>query len=173
MAKGAAPYLGVPSSSWTTERAHSGQGSLKLVCELISSDPDRKRGAVAVGLLQSPPEGMPKGLMNLEGKDVSGWVYAPSGAIVDPLKPSLIILSFVDAKDFSCGKLQPVIQNTWFKINLTPSREMRGSAAQGEKVFMDPDFDPTNIAYIVIAFELGEGSTADFLGTIYVDDIDW
>jgi hypothetical protein len=154
---------GVASVARSTDQARTGSFSLKLLMDLDGDDlKKRSKGEVFVEIEQQ----------NLEGKEISVWVYVPDWeAIGDPSKPNGIQ---VFAKDVNWNgeygtwwNIEGEDIGKWRKYILIPSKQ------EPEGGYMAEGFDPTQIRSIGLKIGVGGGSKAKYGGAIYIDDVDW
>ena len=152
---------------WSNEAAEDGQYSLKLFMELIGGDTQYSKGEAWVNLLDNPPAGktIPADLTN---RTISMWVYAPQESKGDRKKSNGFQI-FVKDENWNSeyGTWSNVVEGQWVKITLTVS------ASKPEDGYMDQGFDPSRIIAVGIKMGAGGGSTAKFIGVIYVDAVDW
>lgn len=141
--------------------------SLKMIMDLIGSDKHKSKGEAWVNMLQNPPAGehIP---VNLSGRKIVAWVYAPRGARGDRSKPNGFQV-FVKDKNWKSqyGPWHNVTEENWFDISL------KVSPFAPTKGYMDDGFDPTQIIAIGVKMGAGGGSTETYNGPVYVDGVDW
>lgn len=149
------------------EKAMQGHYSLKMMMDLVGGDKHKSKGEAWVNTLENPPVGehIP---VNLQGRTVTAWVYAPAGARGKWNKPNGFQI-FVKDKDYKSeyGPWHNVTEEDWFKISLkvSPFAPENGS--------MDAGFDPGQIIAIGVKMGAGDGSTAMYKGHVFIDGIDW
>lgn len=149
------------------ERAMQGRYSLKMTMGLVGSDKHKSKGEAWVNMLQNPPGGehIP---VNLLGRTIVAWVYAPRGARGDRSRPNGFQV-FVKDKNWKSqyGPWHNVTEENWFDISLkvSPFAPMDG--------YMDDGFDPTQIIAIGVKMGAGGGSTETYNDSVYVDGVDW
>jgi hypothetical protein len=162
--------------SITTTCPYAGQGSLALTVDLIGGHPNKSNGETFVDLRYHPP------LMestcclstplNLEGIQVSAWVFCPTGSGGTPSKPNGLQL-FAKSIDTSdnwwsfYGDWHNIQENAWNEVTMAPSTV---TPPEGYK---DPLFDPTQIVALGLKIGAGGGSTATFSGTCCLDNVRW
>lgn len=159
----------------TTERAYSGQHSLKVTSELYGDASEEftskgKKGAfrdteTKIYFDNVPPQGMgASGPYNLREKTVSCYVYFPSGLILEN-NPQTYVRLFV--KD--------LLQHNQYSdpVNISVSNIEQWillSFVVGVGNGMDPDFDPTQINALGVRVDLPEHSKLVYTGAFYVDE---
>lgn len=142
--------------------ARFGCYSLKLIVDLVAGDPNKSKGETYVDMLVSPPaeETVP---VNLDGKEITVWMYMQEGAAGSPSEPNGVQV-FVRDSNFRSeyGPWLNLVGNTerWIPVKLTPSK-------------LDNGFDPTNIIVVGVKIGAGGGSKTTYRGTIYVDGVNW
>jgi hypothetical protein len=152
-----------------------GQSSLKLQIELMGKDVQKSKGEVFVNLSSNPPLGTVAPL-DLNGKLITMWVYAPSEAIGNPHSPNGVQIFVTDTSDRSqygvWWNLTSDNTDKWTTVTLRPSpktsliEEQRGAST-------NTGFDPSNIN--IVGLKIGAASTFDkaFMGSIWIDGVSW
>jgi hypothetical protein len=143
--------------------------SLELTVDLVGAHANKSKGEAYVNLVNFPPSGI-KAPLNLEGIEITIWVFAPKRAIGDSLYPNGLQVFVKDQQDKSeYGSWVNLTGKTdqWVPIKLIPSKVM---PKDGHK---DPDFDPTILTQVGIKIGSGSNSTATYAGPIYVDGVNW
>ena len=149
------------------EQARSGKGSLEVVVDLVGGDAIKGKGEVWINLKESAPKGV-KTPVNLAGRTLSAWVFAPYGARGDLDRPNGFQLFVKDAAWKSYyGSWKNVIEGQWVRLAIAPGR----TAPEGG--YADRGFDPARINAIGVKMGSGDGSRAKFEGSIYIDHVDW
>jgi hypothetical protein len=148
-------------------RARSGFYSLAMITDLIGGHISRTQGEAFVDLIADPPPGV-TAPVNLEGVEVTCWVYAPTCAMGDPEHPNTIQL-FVKDESAESEYAAPVdvISGAWFQISLTPSK----IKPLGDS--MDDGFDPNSITLVGVRIKAPEGSSQRYRGKVYIDACGW
>ncbi|MDP3786798.1 MAG: carboxypeptidase regulatory-like domain-containing protein [Candidatus Omnitrophota bacterium] len=111
----------------------------------------------------TPPSGVATPV-NLNGVEVTAWIYCPTGSRGDPNNPNGIQIFVKDEtwkSEYSTWV--NIFENVWFKVTLIPST----TAPQNGS--MDAGFDPTKIISVGVKIGAGTGSTATYNGPIYTD----
>lgn len=147
----------------SSERAHTGKHSLKLIANLVGSDPHLSMGEAFVDLTYHAPPGV-SAPVNLEGVTLRCWVYAPENSGGDPDRPNGLQLFAQDENwNSEYGTWVNIEAGQWNEITLTPGRQ---SPAEG---WMDAGFDLTRIAAVGVKVGIGDDSSARFQGGFYLD----
>jgi hypothetical protein len=153
------------------ERAREGYYSLKIDLDLDGRDPGRGKGEVRVIIAEYPPDEdeLP---LDLTGRTITAWVYAPRGLRGDEQGPSGYQIFVKSVKDGSWkGALysswRNVIEGQWIqlrlKVSTTPERDG----------FVTPEFDPKRVSAVGIKVALGGKSKGSYKGPVYIDAISW
>lgn len=158
----------------STEWVRSGKGSLELEVELDGGDKNLAQGVAFVDLRYNPPPGLkaPLASLDLEGVSVTMWVFALPETAGDPAIPNGVQV-FAKDQDFKTesGQWRDLTTRDdnegWIAVTLTPSTD------PPKGVVMDPGFDPSRIVLIGIKIAVGEGSTATFKNSIWIDEVCW
>lgn len=149
------------------EKALQGDYSLKMIMDLVGGHKERGKGEAWVNMLENPPYGehIP---VNLRGRTVTIWVYAPRGARGERSRPNGFQV-FVKDKDYKSqyGPWHNVTEEGWFEISLkvSPFKPIGGH--------MDTGFDPGQIIAVGVKMGAGGSSKAVYEGPIYLDAVDW
>lgn len=160
----------------TTQVVHSGKQALEVDTELFGSGSsqfaahnkdDIYRHTEADGYFSGNiPEGFNQpGPYDLTAKQISCFVYLPTGLDVEGAPSAYVRLIVKDAKfanQFS--KAVDVTKdnvNQWLDLSLVVSKSSPDS---------DPAFDPTQINAIGVRLDSLDGSTVAYTGPIYIDD---
>lgn len=147
----------------SSDRAHTGGHSLKLVTRLVGDDPNISKGEAFVDLRYHAPSGVDVPA-NLGGLTLRVWIYAPKGSGGDAEHPNGLQIFVKDENWHSeYGTWVNIREEQWNEVTLTPSRETPNSG------WMDKDFDPTRILMVGVKVAIGSGSRARFDGAFYVD----
>jgi hypothetical protein len=143
--------------------------SLELVVDLAGGHKSKSKGEAYVDINRFPPSGITAPI-NLEGIQITAWVYMPNAAVGDRNNPNGVQVfvkdqngkgeygSWFDSLDYT---------DRWIPIRLIPSKE------PPQNGFMDNGFDPTKIVEVGIKIGAGANSTATYAGPIYVDGVNW
>ena len=156
----------------SSTQAKFGSNSLEMTMDLVGSDPEehKAKGEAYVDMIDDPLEGI-TAPVDLDGIEVSVWVYCPAGSSGDTSAPNGLQILFKDsnwANRYSTWvNLTSGDEDTWIKITDTPSTS---TPTEG---FQDDDFDPTQIRRVGVKMGAGTGSTATYSGSIYIDGFDW
>jgi len=157
----------ITSVAQTTSRAYLGSGCVEMTCDLIGGDANKSKGEIYVDIRHNPPEGV-EAPVNLEGKEVSCWLYCPKGAAGEKSRPNGIQLFVKDENWGSLyGSWKNIVPNTWFKASIVPATTTPPGG------WKSPDFDPTKIIQVGIKVSTGGGSKATYSGVIFADAMDW
>jgi hypothetical protein len=143
--------------------------SLRCAVDLVGGDLHKSKGEAYVELQSSPPAGVTVPA-NLEGREITVWVYVPGSAVGDPSRPNGVQV-FVKDQSFrnEYGTWLNLVGNTdkWIPVTFTPSRQLPPMG------YMDSGFDPTNIIVLGVKIGAGGGSTATYKGPIWIDGVNW
>jgi hypothetical protein len=153
----------VTASGTSSNEAHGGLFSLQLTADLRGGDVNKSKGEVYASFNQFP--GSSQDFLNLNGKTVSAWVDDPSGTFVDGSIPNGIQIFVKDASYRSqYGPWTPVAGTGWFQAFMV--------VGGGGNAFTDTGFDPTQIISCGVKIGTGGGSTGNYTGSLYVDDVE-
>lgn len=144
-----------------------GDCSLEMTMDLDGGDEHKRNGEAWVNMLQNPPVGehIP---VNLLGRTVTAWIYAPWGARGEPDKPNGFQVFVKDKKwKGQYGPWRNVIPAEWFKISL------KVSPFAPRDGYVDPNFDPTQIIAVGVKMGTGGGSKERYKGPVYIDGVNW
>ena len=152
---------GITAVAQSADQAKFCKNSLMLTADLEGGHANRSKGEAYVEIP----------IQNLEGKPITVWVYVPQEALGDPQKPNGIQV-FVKDRNFkgeygTWWNITPAKVDAWFQVTLVPSTTAPPDG------YMAPGFDPTLIGAVGVKVAIGEGSTAEYRGPIYVDGVDW
>jgi hypothetical protein len=152
----------------SNDQAKQGKRALKLTMALSASHPRRQAGEAFVEVHKHPPPGVPAAPVNLAGRSLTAWVYAPNNAAGDRRKPNGSQLLAKDASwRTAYGPWQNVAPRGWLRLRLEFGASHAGTG------FVAPGFDPTQIIAVGVKFSLGGDANATYEGPVYVDAIDW
>lgn len=144
-----------------------GSCSLRMLMNLIGGDPNNSKGEAFVNMRRYTPVGerIP---VNLRGKTVSAYIYAPWGAKGELNKLNGLQLFARDAKGKSqYGCWRNIRQAEWSKISLT----VKPYNPNDKDRHTEREFDPTQIEVIGAKMATGDGSKKPYKDSIYVDDV--
>ena len=143
--------------------------SLQLAVDLVGGHANKSKGEAFVDMRYFAPPGI-KAPINLEGVEITVWIYAPRASAGDRSKPNGVQV-FVKDENFKneYGTWFNISEYTdkWIPVRLTPSKI---PPIDG---FMDPGFDPSRIVIVGVKIGTGTNSTSTYSGMIYVDGVDW
>jgi hypothetical protein len=152
----------------SNDQAKQGKSALKLSMSLSPTHPRRKAGEAFVQIRQSSAAGALPATVNLAGRGLSAWVYAPDEAAGERRKPNGFQLLVKDAAwRTAYGPWQNVTPNRWLRLEL----EFKGSDAG--TAFVAAGFDPSQVLAVGVKFSLGDDANAGYEGPVYLDAIDW
>ena len=150
----------------TTEIVYSGNQSLRLTTELSANKEDVYRHTEVTAYFNNAiPEGMDfPGPYNLMGKQVSCFVYVPSGLLSEG-NPQAHVRIFVKDNSFrnQFGDAVDILESNverWFQLTLTV----------GIDGGLDSGFDPKLTNTLGIRLDLQNSSTFSYTGPIYIDE---
>jgi hypothetical protein len=147
----------------SSEQAHDGRHSLKLIADLVGGDPHLSMGEAFVDLTYHAPPGV-SAPVNLEGVRLQCWVYAPENSGGDPDFPNGLQLLVQDENwNTEYGTWVNIHAGQWNELTLTPGRQ---SPPEG---WMDAGFDPAHIVAVGVKAAIDESSSARFQGAFYLD----
>ncbi|MBN1270015.1 MAG: hypothetical protein JXB04_10520, partial [Kiritimatiellae bacterium] len=144
--------------------AAHGDGTLKAWVNLDGSDGARDGGEVSVDASSFAPF-RARYPLDLEGQEVSLYVYCPAGARGDNANPNALRV-FVKDTDWRAeyGTWTPIVEGAWQKISLTPS------TTEPPNGYMAEGFDPTRIRVVGVSLSAG-ATSAVYAGPIHVDAV--
>jgi len=149
------------------QKALEGDYSLEMTMDIDGGDEHKRNGEAWVNMLEDPPVGehIP---VNLLGRTVTAWIYAPWGARGKPDKPNGFQV-FVKDKEWKCqyGPWRNVREAEWFQVSL------KVSPFAPKDGYMDCGFDPNQIIAVGVKMGAGGGSRATYKGPVYVDGVNW
>ncbi len=132
--------------------AKSGQYSLKLPLDL---KPANHSGETWVSL-DTP--------IDLTGKTISAWIYAPLGIRGEPTQPNSLHLFVADRQGRKLyGTSTNFLEGGWFQVTLSVAQTVSACGS------IDTGFDPTKIKRIGLNIASPKSSKAVFAGNIYLD----
>ena len=156
---------GCTAARQSGDQSKSGQFSLALGMAL---GPAERQGEAWVDLRQSRPAGVSDVPVNLGGRTVTAWVYAPRGARGDAERPNGFQLFVKDAEwRATYGAWQNVVEERWVRLSLAVG------GARAPSGFVAAGFDPSRVIAVGVKFGLGADPTAKFEQTVYLDAVDW
>jgi hypothetical protein len=145
------------------DRTKSGQFALGMAL-----GPAQRQGEAWVDMRKSRPAGVSDVPVNLGGRTVTAWVYAPRGAAGDAKRPNGFQLFVKDDQwRAAYGSWQNVVEERWVRITLAVG------AAQPPSGFVAAGFDPTRVIVVGVKFGLSADAAAGFEGSVYLDAVDW
>lgn len=160
----------------TTTNPYEGQGALALAVNLIGGDPNHGSGETFVDLRYHPPRMEStcclSSPLDLAGSEVSAQVYCPAGSRGDPSKPNGLQL-FARSADADgnwwsfYGSWHDIREGAWNTVTMTPGP----TAPPGG--YKDPLFDPARLVALGLKIGAGDGSTAEFHGPCWLDNVRW
>jgi hypothetical protein len=141
-------------------QSKNGAGALSLRLRLDSSE--NRQGEAWVDLKKDPPFGMKPDAIDLRGRKVSAWVYAPLEAAGDPAQPNGVQLFVKDERwNSRYGQWRNVMPEEWMKLTLDP-----GAAG-------DSSLDTARVIAVGVKMALATGAQEEFDGEMLVDAVDW
>jgi hypothetical protein len=144
--------------------------SLKMMMELVSGDEHKGKGEAFVDMRDYPPVGehVP---VDMRGRTVSAYVYAPWGARGTPDKPTgfqvFVKSKSQDDKECRYGCWYNAREAEWQEIKLRVSRDPP-KTEDGES--MTVGFDPSQIVIVGVKMAAGEKG---YKGPVFVDAVGW
>ncbi|HKQ79855.1 MAG TPA: hypothetical protein VJ810_39545 [Blastocatellia bacterium] len=155
-------FQAITSHDRDRAQAANGTASNRLTIRLDGDESSRKAGEVYIDMLKSPPFRVDTPI-DLEGKEVSVYVFCPSGARGDGGSPNAVQLFAKDDRwRGEYGSWTPIVEGYWMKIMLTPS------IIAPPNGYKDDGFDPKRIRTLGIKIAAGaRGSKYD--GMIFMD----
>jgi hypothetical protein len=143
---------------------HNGSSSLKLTLDLRGGHANLSQGETYVEFKNNNPAGVPMDFIDLSGRAVTAWIFAPSGARGDSSRPNGIQVFVKDAAGRSqYGPYVDITEQAWFSASIT--------AGGSSNAFTSPGFDPSQAVIMGVKVGTGGGSAATYNGPIYVDDV--
>jgi serine/threonine protein kinase len=151
------------------KKAKFGCHALELSVDLVGEHPNKSKGEAAIDLLNFPPAGV-KAPLNLEGAEITVWVFAPRLAAGNPSHPNGLQLFVKDlaGKSLYSGwvNLTDIVES-WSPVTLVPGKEPPPSG------YMDKGFNPRSLTQIGLKIGSGANSSATYSGPIYLDGVSW
>ena len=149
------------------ERAKQGEFALKLMIDLRGGHPNLSKGEAWVDMRTSPPAGV-RAPLDLTGKTVTIWAYAPVGAQGDPSRPNGFQVFVKDSTwKGEYGPWQNIVEGVWVPVTL------KVSTTQPAGGWMAPGFDPSRIIAVGFKVGAGGGSTKAYKGVLWIDAVGW
>lgn len=154
-----------------TYRAVEG-GSLEMAIDLVDGDKHKSSGEAFVDMRKYPPVGehVP---VDMRGRTISAFVYAPWGARGTPDSPNGFQVfaksqsADDDVNECRYGPWYNAREAEWREIKLKVSRDPP-RIEDGE--VMTPGFDPNQI--VIVGVKMGAGKKG-YKGPVFVDAISW
>jgi hypothetical protein len=148
------------------DRARWGSGALELELDLDPQAPARRAGEARVELTKASLQDVTLPL-DLRGKRVSLWVWAPAQAAGPEKHPNGFQL-FVKDTNWAghYGPWVNVKPEVWTELVLAVGEDADGSHP-------NESFAASAVAVIGVKLEVGGGSAEGFTGEVYVDSVDW
>lgn len=156
--------LGVRRS---VEVAHRGEGSLEIQMYLDGEVAERQNGEAWVDLRKVGPNPSGSTPIDLSGRAIVAWVYAPDSALGDPSRPNGFQL-FVKDEQYRTlsGDWQNATPDEWSKLTVRlPVPGVGGGLL--------PTFRPDRVVSVGIRMAIGAGSSALFDGSVHLDSVGW
>lgn len=146
---------------------HTDKSCLVADVNLNGGTADRREGEVYVDLRFHPPQNV-LAPVNLSGKTIHVWVFAPAG-LAGPAKNPNGIRIFVKDSGWRSeyGTWVHVTPGRWVRLTLTPSTT---TPPHG---YRSPGFDPQKIIALGVSVAAGAHSTAHYRGGLEIDDVSW
>lgn len=153
----------------TTVMARSGHGALELQVDLDAGNPNKRSGETFINLAANPPIGL-VAPFNLEDVPITIWFFVPAAATANTdafIGVQIFVKDQLYRNEYSDWGNLANNTNRWIAFTFVPSRKAP------EFGFMDNGFDPTQIT--IIGFKIGtkENSSADYSGSVWIDDVCW
>lgn len=149
------------------ETAHTGRGSLAIDLGLNGKVESLRQGEVFVDLRYYPPDNV-EAPVNLQGRAVTAWVFAPAGLQGPAPNPNGFRLFVKDRHWHSeYGPWTHVRPGHWNRLTLVPSTS---TPITGYK---DAGFEPQQIVMLGVSVATGRGSAARYVGPMFLDDVTW
>ena len=150
-----------------TTTAKHGQRSLEMTMNLAAQNAESSKGEAWVDMLQHPPDGL-EAPLDLRGRTITVWVYAPRGAAGDPSAPNGFQVFVKDSQwRGEYGKWSNIEEGTWTRVTLTVTDK---TPAGG---WMADSFNPNEIIAVGMKMGAGGASRAKYKGPVYLDAVDW
>lgn len=158
-------YSRLSLSDEVSGQVHDGNSALRLDVNLTER---RSSTEMLVDLAAHPLANLDldNRSVNLDGRTITAWVWAPEGARGDPQNPNGLHIFVEDARGKRLyGTWQNIIENDWFQVNLliTDNAPACGEVTLG--------FDPTSIRKIGLNISLGSSLLVPIIGSIFLDSI--
>jgi hypothetical protein len=153
----------------STEKAHSGQASLRITADLIGQHPNKANGEVYLDLRNHAPVDPSNPCrrvavpMNLRGMKINCWIWLPRGS-AGPADARNGVQLFCKSVGFHSlygpwMNILPDWEEKWVQIEMTVSNSADS-----------PLFDPTNVIALGFKAAINSASNATISGPIYLDD---
>ncbi len=156
--------IAIPSCQRTTNKAALGIASLQLNVTLQGTNAAKNTGDSTVDMQWWPAPNVETPI-NLQGQEISIYVWSPAGARGTNAYPNgLQIFVKDDQWRAEYGTWTPIYEGVWQKVTLKPA------TAAPTNGFMAPGFDPTRIR--TLGLKLGCGTNArvaNYTGPMYMD----
>ncbi len=144
---------------------YEGRQALRIQLDLRAQHESLGNGEVFVDVFEgeSEEDRIP---MDLEGREISMYVYCPPGMVGDPSSPNGFQVFVKDEKWRSeYSRWVDVEPGKWLRLTLTPSRE------EPEGGYKSNVFNPQRIYLVGLKVGSGGQSLAEYRGPIYLDSV--
>lgn len=162
--------MGCVRVSNSTQTAKDGQYSLEVDMDLNGNDERKSRGEAWVDMRYYPPPAVENPFipLDLNGRTITMWVYAPTGTIGELNKPNGLQIFVKDIHwNGSYSTWTNIVEKEWVQLSFTVS------TTPAKDGYLEPGFDPGQIIAVGVKMAAGGGSTAVYQGPIYIDAVDW
>lgn len=150
-----------------TTVAKVGHRSLEMSMNLIAQDAESSKGEAWVDMLQHPPVGL-QAPLDLTGRTIAVWVYAPHGAAGEQNAPNGFQVFVKDSEwRGQYGKWHDIDEGEWMPVTLTVSAQTPTGGWRAE------GFNPREVIAVGLKMAAGGASSARYRGPLYVDAVDW
>ena len=159
---------GCTSVKVTADRSYIGKQSLEIILSISGMNPQRQKGEARVKLFKINASGKEIPL-NLEGRTVSAWLYAPQGSYGPSESPNGVQLLLKDANaEFIYSPWRSVSEDEWIEL-LLPVGTITELKSQGKL------FDPTQVKILGVKFavDADKNSSVTYEGSIWLDHVNW
>lgn len=151
----------------TSAQEKDGSHSLKMSIDLVGGDAHRSKGEAWVDWTKTAP-GNEKVPLDLSGRTITAWVYAPKGAAGENSSSNGFQIFIKDSEwRGEYGTWNNVEEGQWTMISLTVS------TTAPDDGWMASGFDPKHIVALGVKMGAGELSKAKYKGPVFVDTISW
>jgi hypothetical protein len=160
---------GFTDSRYSVEKAHTGNGSLCIMADLVGQHVNKAQGEVYIDLNNHAPRGVSVPV-NLENTAVSCWLCLPEGSAGHSHASNGVQLFFKSKEEnndawYSCYSRWKNIESSstgkWYEYTANPSDPDN---------IKDSQFDPKKIIAVGVKVAINSSSSATLQGKIYLDD---